>query len=245
MNWEIFLGSFTGSLIELVEILGVAIVVGRVAGWRNAIVGSLGGIGLTVIVSLILGKSLTLIPLHILKIVAGGFLLAFGQRWTRSVVKYYGGILKPKDDEDEQLQKELEKEGSQPGWNWFAVIATFKSALLESVEVAMAIVTLGVAAGKWNEAISGAAFAAVGLLFFAFLLRKPLNQVPVKMMKFAAAMLLMGFGIYWLGDGLDIHWPTGSLAMIWLPMVWGLFMASAAVLVRSRVALQKQEEIVS
>ncbi len=31
MNWEIFLASFTGSLIELVEILGVVIVVGRVA----------------------------------------------------------------------------------------------------------------------------------------------------------------------------------------------------------------------
>jgi uncharacterized membrane protein len=56
MNWQIFLATFTGSLIELVEILGVAIVVGRVAGWRNALVGAGAGIGLTVVASLILGK---------------------------------------------------------------------------------------------------------------------------------------------------------------------------------------------
>ena len=58
MNWEIFIASFTGSLIELVEILGVVIVVGRLAGWRNALVGSVSGIGVTIVISLILGKSL-------------------------------------------------------------------------------------------------------------------------------------------------------------------------------------------
>lgn len=100
MNWEIFIASFTGSLIELVEILGVVIVVGRVAGWRNALIGASGGIGLTLIVSLLLGKSLMLIPINYLQLIAGAFLLAFGQAWTRSVVKYYGGIPKPGKDEE-------------------------------------------------------------------------------------------------------------------------------------------------
>jgi uncharacterized membrane protein len=67
MNWEIFLASFAGSLIELVEILGIVLVVGSLAGWHNALLGSAGGIGLTVVVSLILGKSLTLIPVDILR----------------------------------------------------------------------------------------------------------------------------------------------------------------------------------
>lgn len=242
MNWEIFLGSFAGALIEFVEILGVAIVVGRVAGWHNALLGTVGGIGLTAIASLVLGKSLTLIPLDLLKIVAGGFLIAFGQKWTRSVVRYYGGILKPKDDEDEQLKQQLQ-EGVSSGWNWLAIVATFKSALLETLEVAMAIVALGAAAGKWLDAIAGAGAAGVGLLGFAFLLRHPLNQIPVKLMKFFAAMLLMGFGIYWLGEGLDFHWYTGSLAMLWLPLVWGLLMAIAALILRRRTGLQKEEAI--
>lgn len=247
MNWEIFLASFTGALIELVEILGIVIVVGRLAGWRNALVGSGSGIGLTVLVSLIFGKSLTLIPVDILAIVAGGFLLAFGQKWTRSVVKYYGGIPKKKrgDDEEERLEAELAKDGNQSGWNWFAVVTTFKGALLDSVEVAIAVVTLGATGGKWIEAIGGATVAAVGLVVLAFLFRTPLNTVPVKPMKFVAAMLLMGFGIYWLCEGLNVELPGGDWAIVWLPLAWGSFMAIAAALLRWRVGLHKPEEIVS
>ncbi|WP_017315996.1 COG4280 domain-containing protein [Mastigocladopsis repens] len=247
MNWEIFLASFAGSLIELVEILGIVIVVGRVAGWRNALVGSGSGIGLTVLVSLIFGKSLTLIPIDILRIVAGGFLLAFGQKWTRSVVKYYGGIPKKKrgDDEEERLEAKLASEGDQSGWNWFAVVTTFKGALLDSVEVAIAVVTLGATGGKWIESISGAIIAAFGLVVVAFLFRTPLNKVPVKAMKFVAAMLLMGFGIYWLCEGLNVELPGGDWAIIWLPFAWGSFMAMTATFLRWRVGLHKPEEIVS
>lgn len=243
MNWEIFIASFTGSLIELVEILGVVLVVGRVAGWRNALIGASGGIGLTLIVSLLLGKSLMLIPINYLQLVAGAFLLAFGQAWTRSVVKYYGGIPKRGKDEEEELQAELEQQGKQPGWNWVAIVAAFKSSLLESVEIAIAVVALGAAGGKWLEAISGAGVATVGLILFAFLLRAPLNQVPVKLMKFVAAMLLMGFGTYWLGEGLNIEWLTGNWAIAWLPLVWGLLMASAAMLLRWRLRTPTEESI--
>lgn len=247
MNWEIFLASFAAALIELVEILGIVLVIGRLAGWRNALAGSASGIGLTVLVSLIFGKSLTLIPVDILAIVAGGFLLAFGQKWTRSIVKYYGGIPKKKrgDDEEERLEAELAKDGNQSGWNWFAVVTTFKGALLDSVEVAIAVVTLGATGGRWIEAIGGATVAAVGLVVLAFLFRTPLNQVPVKPMKFVAAMLLMGFGIYWLCEGLNVELPGGDWAIVWLPLVWGSFMAIAAVLLRWWVGLHKPQEIVS
>lgn len=234
MNWGVFLGAFAGSLIELVEILAVVLVVGKVAGWRNALVGSGSAIGLTIVVSLILGKSLTLIPVHILEIIAGVVLLAFGQVWTRSVVKYYGGILKQSEDEDERIRAELVREGVKSGWNWFSLMTAFKSSLLESVEIAIVVVTLGVTGGRWFEAIGGALVAAVGLVFFAFQLRAPLKRIPVKLMKFIASMLLMGFGTYWLGQGLDVHWPTGSWAIIWLPLVWGLLMAGAATFLRWR-----------
>jgi uncharacterized membrane protein len=243
MNWEIFLASFASSVIELVEILGIVLVVGSLAGWRNAFVGLGGGIGLTILVSLVLGKSLTLIPINILRIVAGGLLLAFGQKWTRSVVKYYGGIPKNhKDDEEDKLEAQLATEGSQPRWNWFAILTTFKGALLDSVEVAIAVVTLGAAGGKWIEAIGGGAVAAVGLLVFAFLFRTPLSRVPVKPMKFVASMLLMGFGIYWLLEGLNVKLPGDNWAIIWLPFAWGSLMASAIALLRWQVELKNSEE---
>lgn len=242
MNWEIFLASFAGSLIELVEILGIVLVVGRVAGWHNALVGSGSGIGLTLIVALILGKSLTLIPVDILRIIAGGFLLFFGQGWVRSVIRYYAGIRKRGGDEEERLEAELAESGNQPGWNWLAIITTFKGALLDSVEVAIAVVTLG-AAGQWFDAIGGAVVAAVGLIVLAFLFRTPLSRVPVKPMKFVAAMLLMGFGTYWLGEGLNVEWFFGDWAIIWLPLSWGCVMVIVAAFLRWRIGLQKPEEI--
>jgi len=120
VNWGIFLGAFAGSLIELVEILAVVLLVGSVAGWRNALTGAGSAVALVVIVALIVGKGLTLVPLHALEIFAGIVLLAFGQMWARSAIKYYGGVLQPKDDEDERLRQE----NGRPAWNLVALAAT-------------------------------------------------------------------------------------------------------------------------
>jgi len=233
VNWAVFLGAFAGSLIELVEILAVVLVVGSVAGWRNALVGAGSAVGLVVVAALIVGKGLTLIPLHALEIFAGMVLLAFGQMWARSVIKYYGGTLQPKDDEDERLRERLRREG-RPAWDAVALAAAFKSSLLESVEIAIVVVGFGVVGGDWFESIGGALLATVGLILFAVLLRAPLAGVPVKAMKFFASMLLMGFGTYWLGEGLGYGWPTGSLSLLWLPLLWGAGMAAAAAILRSR-----------
>lgn len=241
MNWGVFLGTFAGSLIELVEILAVVLVVGGVAGWRNALVGAGSAVGLVVIAALVVGKGLTLIPVRPLEVVAGLILLAFGAWWARSVVKYYGGVLDATDDEDERLRERLARESGRAGWNLVALAVAFKSSLLESVEIAIVVVGFGVAGGEWSEAIGGALLATAGLVLFALLLRAPLGRVPVKPAKFAAAMLLLGFGTYWLGEGLGYQWPAGGLSVVWLPLAWGLLMAaSAAVLRRSSAKTQER-----
>ena len=233
MNWGVFLGAFAGSLIELVEILAVVLVVGSVAGWRNALAGAGSAVGLVVVVALIVGKGLALIPVHVLEFFAGVVLLAFGQMWARSVIKYYGGTLRPKDDEDERLRGRLGLEEG-PAWNLVALAAAFKSSLLESVEIAIVVVGFGIVGGDWFESIGGALIATIGLIIFAILLRAPLARVPVKAMKFVAAMLLMGFGTYWLGEGFGHEWPTGSWSLLWLPLLWGLLMAAGAAFLRLR-----------
>ena len=233
MNWGVFLGAFAGSLIELVEILAVVLVVGSVAGWRNALAGAGSAVGLVVVVALIVGKGLALIPVHVLEFFAGVVLLAFGQMWARSVIKYYGGTLRPKDDEDARLRGRLGLEEG-PAWNLVALAAAFKSSLLESVEIAIVVVGFGIAGGDWFESIGGALIATIGLIIFAILLRAPLARVPVKAMKFVAAMLLMGFGTYWLGEGFGLEWPTGGWSLLWLPLLWGLLMAAGAAFLRLR-----------
>ncbi len=234
MSWAIFLGAFVGSLIELVEVLAVVLVVGRVAGWRNALAGAGSAVGLVAVAALVVGSGLALIPARPLELLAGVILLGFGQAWARSVTKYYGGVLEAPDGDDERLREQLARDGGRGGWDTVALATAFKSSLVESFEIAIVVIGLGTAGGKWFEAIGGALLASVVLIFTAFWLRASLERVPVKPAKFIAATLLMGFGTYWLGEGLGFEWPGGIASLIWLPLLWGLFMAGGAVFLRSR-----------
>ena len=233
MSWAIFLGAFVGSLIELVEVLAVVLVVGRVAGWRNALVGAGSAIGLVVIAALVVGRGLALVPARPLELLAGVILLAFGQAWARSATRYYGGALESHDDE-ERIQEQLARGGERDGWDAVAVATAFKSSLLESFEIAIVVIGLGTAGGNWFESIGGALVATAALVCFAFWLRASLEKVPVKPAKFIAATLLMGFGTYWVGEGLGFEWPGGMLSLLWLPLLWGLIMAGGAMFLRSR-----------
>jgi uncharacterized membrane protein len=234
LSWAVFLGAFVGSLIELVEVLAVVLVVGRVAGWRNAIVGAGSAVGLVAIAALVVGRSLALIPARPLELVAGLILLGFGQAWARSVTKYYGGVLGSPADEDELLRQQLARDGTRGGWDAVALATAFKSSLLESFEIAIVVIGLGTAGGRWFEAIGGALVATLMLIVFAFWLRASLERVPVKPAKFAAASLLLGFGTYWLGEGIGFGWPGGLVSLVWLPLLWGLVMAGGAVFLRWR-----------
>lgn len=232
MSWAIFLGAFVGSLIELVEVLAVVLVVGRVAGWRNALVGAGAAVGLVAVAALAVGSGLALMPARPLELLAGVILLGFGQAWARSVTRYYGGVLETPDDEG--IREQLARDGGRGGWNTVALATAFKSSLVESFEIAIVVIGLGTAGGKWFEAIGGAVVATVVLICSAFWLRASLERVPVKPAKFIAATLLMGFGTYWVGEGIGFGWPGGMASLIWLPLLWGLLMAGGAVFLRTK-----------
>src|ERR671910_264963 len=171
LSWAVFLGAFVGSLIELVEVLAVVLVVGRVAGWRNAIVGAGSAVGLVALAALVVGKGLALIPARPLELVAGLILLGFGQAWARSVTKYYGGVLGAPPEGDEDLRQQLANDGARGGWDPVALATAFKSSLLESFEIAIVVIGLGTAGGRWSEAIGGGVGAPLILFVFSFWLR--------------------------------------------------------------------------
>lgn len=234
MSWAIFFGAFVGSLIELVEVLAVVLVVGRVAGWRNALVGAGSAVGIVAVAALVVGRGLALVPARPLELIAGVILLGFGQAWARSVTKYYGGALNPSADDDERLRERLAEREGRGRWDSVAVATAFKSSLLESFEIAIVVIGLGTAGGHWFEAIGGSLVATAALVCFAFFLKASLERVPVKPAKFIAATLLMGFGTYWLGEGMGLGWPGGMLSLLWLPLLWGLLMAGGALFLRWR-----------
>lgn len=243
MNWGVFLGAFAGSMIELVEILAVVLVVGRVSGWRNSLVGAGGAIGLVVVVALVAGRGLTLVPIHVLEVVAGTLLLVFGGWWAISVIRYYGSAAHHgEDDEEEQLARRLAEGGGRYGWDPIALAVAFKGSLIESLEIAIIVVGLGLAAGDWTESIGGALVATVGLVAFAVPLRGALERVPIKPTKFFAAALLMGFGVYWLGEGFGLSWPGGALSVVGLVLLWALVVAAGAALLRQRSRTQSPSD---
>jgi uncharacterized membrane protein len=244
VSWAVFLGAFVGSLIELVEVLAVVLVVGRVAGWRNALVGAGSAVGLVTVAALAVGSGLTLVPAHTLELLAGVILLSFGQVWARSATRHYGGALEAPAEGDERLQEQLTRNGRRGSWDAVAMATAFKSSLLESFEIAIVVIGLGAAGGEWFEAIGGALVATAVLICFAFWLRASLERVPVKPAKFIAATLLMGFGTYWLGEGIGFGWPGGILSLLWLPFLWGLLMASGAVFLRRRRSSEMRDSSV-
>jgi uncharacterized membrane protein len=234
----IFIGAFAGSLIELVEIFAVALIVGRIAGWHNALLGAGSAVLLTVFVSLLVGTGLTRIPVTVVEITAGLTMLLFGQYWLRGIVRYYARRLPKHEDDDERMAARLVQGGSRGRvWSAVAIATAFKSSLLESFEIALVVVALAAPGGAWLESLAGALVALLLLTTLALLLRRSLNRVPVKPMKFVAAMMLMGFGTYWLGEGLGLEWWGGSWAMLYLTGLWGVGMAITALLRRKRVVV--------
>jgi len=117
VSWAVFLGAFVGSMIELVEVLAVVLVVGGVAGWRNAIVGAGSAVGLVAVAAVLVGKGLALIPARPLELVAGLILLGFGQAWARFATLYYGGVLEAPAEGDDGLRQRLARDGARGGWD--------------------------------------------------------------------------------------------------------------------------------
>jgi uncharacterized membrane protein len=233
----IFIGAFAGSLIELVEIFAVALIVGRIAGWHNALLGAGSAMLLTALVSLFVGTGLTRIPVTVVEITAGLTMLLFGQHWLRGIVRYYAGRLPKHQDDDENMAVRLVQGGGRGRvWSAVAIATAFKSSLLESFEIALVVVALAAPSGAWLESLAGALAALLLLTALALLLRRSLNRVPVKPMKFVAAMMLMGFGTYWLGEGLGLEWWGEGWALLYFTGLWGVGMALTALLWRKPVA---------
>lgn len=212
------LTAFLASLVEFVEALTIVLAVGIVRGWRPALVGTAAGVMLLAAMIILLGPFLGQIRIEILQLVIGLLLLLFGMRWLRKAILRAAGII-PLHDEIAAFSSEvaqLRAEGPVAilMLDPVAVVTTFKAVVLEGTEVVFIVIAVGAAGNMLVPASVGAAAAGVLVIALGIIVHRPLARVPENSLKFAVGVLISGFGIFWIGEGLGLEWPGRDLALV-------------------------------
>ena len=210
--------SFIASTVEWVEALTIVLAVGTSRGWRAPLVGAaLAAITLAVIVAIIGVALVTVVPRHVLQIVVGVLLLLFGLRWLRKAILRFAGIVALHDEEliYQREVAELRAQGLKKNeWDWVGTLISYKSVLLEGLEVAFIVIAFGAGgATALSAAIWGAIAAGVVVIGLGVALKAPLTQVPENTMKFGVGAMLTTFGVFWAAEGLGTAWPGDALSL--------------------------------
>ncbi len=229
-NLLVFLGAALASAVEMVEALTIVLALGLTRGWRAPLQGAATAIATLAVLVAVLGPALQAVPLDALRVVVGAVLLVFGLQWLRKAILRSAG-LKALHDEDEAFAREVAaaREAGRPvGRDGYAFAISYKSTLLEGLEVAFIVITLGTSAGATAIAASGAATAIVVVAGAGAFARHPLSRVPENTLKFGVGVMLTSFGTFWVGEGLGIDWPGNDLALLAIVAVtlaWSLAFA--------------------
>jgi uncharacterized membrane protein len=222
MNLGVFLAAISSASVEFFETGAIAYAIARSGYQREAIWGTITGLTTVGILSAFLGTGLQFIPIRLLQIVIGGVLLWFGWGWYKKSIlrqahrKRAGWIVDPLISEGIELEKQHQ------GFNRVNFLIMTKSAAIETLEVALVVVTLGLASRAWNEALFGALLALLLTIAIVAVLHGYLVKVPDVFLKLGAGVMLLSYGTFWLGEGLGLAWPFGDLALLILIALYSL-----------------------
>ena len=218
MRAAIFITTFLASTVEVIEMVIIVVGVGATRGWRSTIVGSVAGFAVLAVLVVGLGAALVAIPIGILRLVIGTLLLVFGIQWYRKGVmrvaaRGFAGIA--------GIPLTEEAEWTGPGMDWTAFALAFKGVLLEGLEIAIIVVSFGVAAKELGLAAIGGLSALVLIGGLGLVLRGPVRRIPRSVLQLIVGVMLTTFGTFWALEGLGVNWPAGDGAIPGL-LVWYL-----------------------
>lgn len=205
--------AFVASAVEAVEAVTIVLAVGYTQGWAPALRGAAWACAALAVIVLVGGPALVyFIPLPILQLVIGLFLVLFGFTWLRKAIWRYARR-KALHDENAIFAREVQAlQMTRERRVGFAT--AFNAVLIEGLEIAVIVITLGAAAGgRFGWASLGAAAAALAVIAAGIALRKPFSRVPENAMKFVVGIMLVSFGSYWSGEGLGIPWRLGDATL--------------------------------
>jgi len=228
------LGAALASGVEMVEAATIVLALGMSRGWRAPLLGSGAALGVLAVATVALGPALEQIPIDTLRLVVGTLVLLFGLQWLRKAILREAGVLS-KHDEDAAFAQELararETSRARGPLDRYAWTLSFKTVLLEGLEVVFIVLTLGVNQGSIPLAAMGAVVAAVVVGGAAVLVRRPLSRVPENALKFGVGVMLTAFGTFWAAEGAGAEWPGGDAALLVLVALtawWSLLFVRVA-----------------
>lgn len=246
MEWAIFSAAFLASAVEFVEAFTIVLVVGVTINWRSSLLGAfLAAATLALIVGTLGVALVQYVPIGILRLVVGIILILFGLKWLKKAILRYGGHKALHDEEAiyEEKVAELRARGeTTTGIDTFGTVLSYKSVLLEGLEVAFIVITFGSNAsvnactsncavggiGGIGSAAIGAALAGLLVIGLGALVRAPLKQIPENTLKFIVGIMLTTFGTFWTGEGFGVAWPLSDLFILILA---ALYLAVSFILV--------------
>ncbi len=231
---------FLASAVECVEALTIVLAVGSTRSWPSALGGSGAAFVALAVVVASLGAGLGTLPIDPLRVVVGALLLLFGAQWLRKAVLREAGR-KAMRDESVAFEQELaaaHAAGQTRGaWDAYSFSIAFKGVLIEGLEVALIVVTLGANQHDTGLAAAAAGVAALAVVAAGVLARRPLARVPENALKFAVGVMLSSFGIFWTAEGAGVSWPGGeAMLLAIIACVLVLSFAAVAVIKRSNPA---------
>ncbi len=231
-DWGVGTASFLASTVEFVEAFTIVLVVGLTINWRSSFVGAaLATVTLAVLIAIFGLTLLQVKNLEIFRLVVGVVLVLFGLKWLKKALLRYSGRKALHDEEAifEEERAALKARGVAipQKIDTFGVVTSYKSVLLEGLEVAFIVVTFGLTgsnsgaivnktaqANSLTSAIIGAAIAGVLVIVMGAVVRAPLSRVPENTLKFVVGIMLTSFGTFWGGEGLGITWPHSDVDLL-------------------------------
>jgi uncharacterized membrane protein len=246
--WAVVIAAFLASAVEFVEAFTIVLVVGVTINWRSALAGGAAAVAALAVIVAIFGTALVaFVPIEALRVVVGLLLVLFGLKWLKKAILRYAGLKAIHDEEaiyEEQLA-EMRKRGEHPTAQLdpFGVVTSFKSVLLEGLEVAFIVITFGLQANDSLRtstargaqpngillATLGAAAACVLVVGLGALVRAPLARIPENTLKFIVGVMLTTFGTFWGGEGIGITWWNQDVFLLVL-VAFYLAVAGALIL---------------
>ncbi|HBQ95273.1 MAG TPA: hypothetical protein DD856_09705 [Sulfobacillus sp.] len=232
------LATFLAGVVESIETLTVVLAAGLSRNWKSAYFGLLAGILTLALVILIVGKVvINVLPLHLLNVVIGLFLLLFGSRWLVKAVQRYGGAKTLRDESEafERMSSKLSRDEQRiTAWeiDRVAFSATYGATVLEGSEVAFAVISFGSIAHMMPYALIGSAAGIVAVAFLGMMFRRPLASAPENGIKYVVGVMLTALGTLWTGEGVGVHWVLGDASYPGLLAVYVLFSIALILIVK-------------